>query len=94
VVPYYRVQTVVDSRTVFQRRRRLATLVVDTAGSSGLTGRQPRALDIDEARAADLRETVADRLQEALADRRSERRSERLSAVTADAAGLGRPSPG
>lgn len=85
VVPYYRVQTVVDSRTVFQRRRRLATLVVDTAGSSGLTGRQPRALDIDEERAAELREIVADRLQAALVERRAERRRERLRSMAADA---------
>ena len=81
VVPYYRVQTVVDSRTVFQRRRNLATLVVDTAGSSGLTGGQPRALDIDADRAAELRESVADRLQEALVRRRNQRRRERLRSI-------------
>jgi putative membrane protein len=88
VVPYYRVQTVLDSRTVFQRRRGLATLVVDTAGSSGLTGGQPRALDIDAERAADLRRTVADRLQAELARRRDERRRERIRSIesaTADA---------
>lgn len=84
VVPYYRVQTVVESRSVFQRRRRLATLVVDTAGSSGLTGQQPRALDIDEERAAELRETVADRLQAALVERREQRRRERLNSMATD----------
>jgi len=81
VIPYYRVQTVVDSRSVFQQRRRLATLVVDTAGSSGLTGGQPRALDIDAARAEALRETVADRLQTALSERRGERRAERIQSM-------------
>ncbi|PSQ44620.1 hypothetical protein BRD14_00810 [Halobacteriales archaeon SW_5_68_122] len=81
VVPYYRVQTVVNSRTVFQRRRNLATLVVDTAGSSGLTGGQPRALDIDADLAAELRESVADRLQEALVRRRQQRRQERLRSI-------------
>ena len=89
VVPYYRVQTVLDSRTVFQRRRDLATLVVDTAGTSGLTGGQPRALDIDAERAADLRRTVADRLQAELARRRDERRRERIRSIesaTPDAA--------
>lgn len=84
VVPYYRVQTVLDSQSVFQRRRGLASLVVDTAGSSGLTSRQPRALDIDADRAADLRETVADRLQTAVQRRRSERRRERLRSIDAD----------
>jgi putative membrane protein len=81
IVPYYRVQTVLDSQTVFQRRRRLASLVVDTAGSSGLTNRQPRALDIDEDRAAELREVVADRLQEMVRERRSQRRRERLEMI-------------
>ncbi len=84
VVPYYRVQTVVDSQTVFQRRRRLATLVVDTAGSSGLTNRQPRALDIDAERAAELREVVADRLQSSVVQRRSDRRRERLRSIGAE----------
>ena len=87
VVPYYRVQTVLNSRTVFQRRRRLATLVVDTAGSSGLTGGQPRALDIDADRAVELREAVADRLQESLDRRREERRRERLRSIGPPTAG-------
>jgi putative membrane protein len=87
VVPYYRVQTVLDSRTVFQRRRRLATLVVDTAGTSGLTNREPRALDIDERRAEELREVVADRLQEMLRRRRSQRRRERLRSIEAEPSG-------
>jgi len=69
---------------VFQRRRGLASLVVDTAGSSGLTNRQPRALDIDAERAADLRETVADRLQTAVQRRRSDRRRERLRSIEAE----------
>ncbi|MUV86533.1 PH domain-containing protein [Natronomonas sp. CBA1123] len=85
VVPYYRVQTVVDSQTVFQRRRRLATLVVDTAGSSGLTSGATRALDIDEARASELREIVADRLQQELVERREQRRRERLDSIEAAA---------
>ncbi|CAI49481.1 DUF304 domain protein [Natronomonas pharaonis DSM 2160] len=93
VVPYYRVQTVLDSQTVFQRRRRLATLVVDTAGSSGLTNRQPRALDIDEERAAELREEVADKLQEMVAYRREERREERVESMTAELADAD-PNPG
>ncbi|MES3517204.1 MAG: PH domain-containing protein [Natronomonas sp.] len=83
IVPYYRVQTVLDSQTVFQRRRYLATLVVDTAGSNGFTGGQPRALDIDAARADRLREDVGDKLQEAVARRRTERRRERLEAIEA-----------
>jgi putative membrane protein len=74
VVPYYRVQTVVESQTVFQRRRDLATVVVDTAGSRGLTSGDPQALDIEAGRASELRETVADRLQASLRTRRAVRR--------------------
>jgi len=84
VVPYYRVQTVLDSQTVFQRRRHLASLVVDTAGSGGLTNREPRALDIDAERAAELRERVADRLQESVRERRTERRRSRLRSIEAE----------
>ena len=84
VVPYYRVQTVLDAQTVLQRRRRLATLVVDTAGSGGLTSRQPRALDIDERRAEELREAVADRLQEMVRKRRTQRRRQRIRSIGTD----------
>ncbi|WP_048076727.1 PH domain-containing protein, partial [Halorubrum sp. AJ67] len=38
VVPYYRIQNVIDSRTVFQRRWGVATIVADTAGTGSLTG--------------------------------------------------------
>lgn len=81
IVPYYRVQTVLDSQSIFQRRRHLATLVVDTAGTSGITGRQPRALDIDATEAAQLREDVEDKLQIELAKRREQRRQARLESI-------------
>jgi putative membrane protein len=70
IVPDYRVQTVAETRTVFQRRRSLATLTVDTAGAGG--SRVARAVDIDAEAAVELRERVADRLQRALAARRSD----------------------
>jgi putative membrane protein len=81
VVPYYRVQTVVDSRTVFQRRRRLATVLIDTAGGGGITGNDARAIDIDADAAADLRETVHDRLQDSLDEARAVRRRRRLESI-------------
>lgn len=71
IVPDYRVQTVVETRTPFQRRRSLATVTIDTAGASG--SRVARAVDIDRERANELRETVADRLQRALDARRAGR---------------------
>lgn len=69
IVPAYRVQTVLSSRTVFQRRRRLASVVIDTAGSSSLMGDDAVAADIDAERADRLREAVADRLQVAIGRR-------------------------
>ncbi|QGN07034.1 hypothetical protein Hrd1104_06810 [Halorhabdus sp. CBA1104] len=72
IVPAYRVQTVVSSRSIFQRRRRLASVVIDTAGSSSLRGDDAVAADIDDAVATELREAVGDRLQTALTTRRSE----------------------
>ncbi|MFC7080246.1 PH domain-containing protein [Halorussus caseinilyticus] len=63
VVPYYRVQTVIQTGTVFQRRRRLASVVVDTASSAGGVA---AAVDVDAETAAELREFVAEKLQESL----------------------------
>ncbi|WP_436912179.1 PH domain-containing protein [Halosimplex marinum] len=70
VVPYHRVQTVFSSQTIFQRRRDLATVTVDTAGSQSLTGQDAKAVDIDAERAEEIREEVSDELYGALARRR------------------------
>jgi putative membrane protein len=69
VVPFHRVQTVAASQTVFQRRRNLGTLVVDTATSGGFWGGDAVALDIDVETAQDLQETVHDRFQRSLRER-------------------------
>jgi len=62
-VPYYRVQTAIDERTVFQRWRDLASVTADTASSASIVGGDATAHDIDEARARSLHPTVLDRLQ-------------------------------
>lgn len=67
VVPYDRVQTISSSQTVFQRRRSLGTVTVDTAGSGGIGSGDARAVDIDRDVAETLREEVAARFQQALA---------------------------
>jgi putative membrane protein len=69
IVPYYRVQTVSDSQTIFQRRRDLGTLVVDTASSGGFWGGDAVVLDVDIETARTLREQVHDRFQTAIARR-------------------------
>jgi putative membrane protein len=70
VVPYYRVQTVIDSRTVFQRRWRVGTVTADTAGSLSLVGHDAAAVDVDETTADAVRDALSDRLRTALAARR------------------------
>jgi len=70
VVPYYRVQTVIDSRTLFQRRWDVATVTADTAGSLSIGGADAAAVDVDEAVADDLRTALTTRLRESLAEQR------------------------
>ena len=72
VVPYYRVQTLAESATVFQRRRNLATLVVDTAGAQGIGSADARALDIGGDRAGELRQELESRFETALAAARTD----------------------
>jgi putative membrane protein len=70
VVPYYRVQTVIDRRGPLQRRWRLATVVFDTAGSGSGGDPDAAAVDVDRETADRLRAAAADRLRDALARRR------------------------
>ncbi|EMA39997.1 PH domain-containing protein [Halococcus hamelinensis] len=74
VVPYYRVQTVNEDHTIFQRRWNLATVVVDTAGTGSLGREGARAVDFDRHEADALRETVRRRLRRSVIERRMERR--------------------
>ncbi|MFB6307971.1 MAG: PH domain-containing protein [Haloarculaceae archaeon] len=73
LVPYYRVQTVVGERTVFQRWRNLASVTADTASSASLLGGSATAHDIDDATARDLHRSLRDRLREDLRRRKGER---------------------
>jgi len=66
-VPYYRVQTAIDERTVFQRWRELASVTADTASTASIVGTDATAHDIDEATAKSLHPTLLERLQENLA---------------------------
>jgi len=91
LVPYFRLQTVFVSRTIFQRRRRLASVVADSASSSGLLGGDAVAHDLDEGDADGLREELLDRLRGDLAARRREasRRRDRRAAGVSAARGVG-----
>jgi putative membrane protein len=70
VVPVYRVQTVIQTATPFQRFRSLATVAIDTAGSLSVTDRGARAVDFDASETTKLRETVRQALHETLVMRR------------------------
>ena len=74
VVPYYRIQTVIDTRTIFQRRWNVGTVVADTAGSLSVLGSDAAALDIDRVDVERVREELTDRLQASLEDRRRDRK--------------------
>ncbi|MFB6154310.1 MAG: PH domain-containing protein [Haloferacaceae archaeon] len=89
VVPYDRVQTVIDSRSPFQRRWRLATVTADTAGSLSLVNQDAAAVDVDAETAEALREKLADRTRDAVARRRVERRERRLETLGGDVADAG-----
>jgi putative membrane protein len=73
IVPYYRVQTVIQRETPFQRRWKLATVIVDTASSIGLRSTDGHAADVDGAEADELRELVARRLGREVKRKRNER---------------------
>ncbi|MDS0293240.1 PH domain-containing protein [Halogeometricum luteum] len=70
VVPYYRIQTVIDTRTIFQRRLGLASVTVDTAGSLSIGGQDAAAVDIDAEDADALRGELESRLRIAVAAHR------------------------
>ena len=91
-VPYHRLQTVIDSRTLFQRRWRVATVIGDTAGSLSVLGDDAAAVDIEVDDAVTLRSELRDRLRASLADRRHQRTDG--SAATRDTRAVGDDTSG
>ncbi|MCU4740494.1 PH domain-containing protein [Natronoglomus mannanivorans] len=77
IVPYYRVQSVVYQQTLFQRRRRLASITADTASSAAFFGRAATAYDIDVTRALQVQQGLNERLQERLLERKRRRQLDR-----------------
>ncbi|WP_265111615.1 PH domain-containing protein [Halosolutus halophilus] len=75
VVPYYRVQAVVHTQTVFQRRRRLANVTADTASSASFFGRAGTAYDVDADHGLEMQAHIETRLQERLRARDRDRSS-------------------
>ncbi len=83
IVPYYRIQTVSSSQSVFQRRRDLATLTVDTATSGGFWGGDAVVPDIDSELTDQLREQSHDSFQRSIVERKS-RRARSTNATSAN----------
>lgn len=80
IVPSFRLQTVIRTRTVFQRRWGVASVTADTASSASLIGGDATVHDIDpdgsqqlsDRLVAELTESLAARKRRELAARRSE----------------------
>jgi putative membrane protein len=87
VVPYYRLQTVVTERSVFQRRWDLASVVADTAAASTLRSSTATAYDLDEGDASALHDHLRDGLLADLAERRAAEQAERARRQAAGTAG-------
>lgn len=64
IVPYYRLQNLIDTRTIFQRRWDLASLTLDTASTGTRT--DSTAVDIDEGTSEHLRNEIFERFQRSL----------------------------
>lgn len=64
VTPYYRVQNLIQTETVFQRRWSLSSLTLDTAGN--LISSDSKASDLDAEEASELREEVFGKFKESL----------------------------
>ncbi len=73
VVPYYRVQTVSSTASVLQRRWSLASLTVDTAGTSLVSSNDGHAVDYDLGDVDSMRERVHEMLQDSLTLKRLQR---------------------
>ncbi len=84
VVPYYRIQSVINSQTIFQRRRRLATVTADTASSASFFGRAATAIDLDSGRGATLQEQLGEELQAELRARGGDRSLDILESGSVD----------
>ncbi len=63
VVPYFRVQNLVKSESIFQRRWEQATITIDTAGSIWTN---PRIIDMDTEQASKTRNKLFERFQQSV----------------------------
>ncbi|MFP8956229.1 PH domain-containing protein [Natrialbaceae archaeon A-CW3] len=72
VIPYYRIQTISNRRSVFQRRLGLTSVVVDTASSATFIWDPPTIYDVRLEDGRNTASTSRKRLQTALRERRAQ----------------------
>jgi putative membrane protein len=77
IVPSFRLQTVIVTRTIFQRRWGLASVTADTASSASVVGGDAKVFDVAPEKAEELRESLLVRLGDSLADRKREEKRRR-----------------
>jgi putative membrane protein len=65
IVPYYRIQNLIETQTIFQRRWNLASLTIDTAGSTAFLD-NPVVHDLDAEELKELKQQVYSRFQDSL----------------------------
>jgi putative membrane protein len=70
IVPVFRLQNVLITRTIFQRRWGLASVTADTASSASIVGGEAVIYDVDPERADEIRVSLLERLNAALAERK------------------------
>ena len=70
VIPYYRIQTISNRRSIFQRRLGLTSVVVDTASSQTFIWATPTIYDVYLEDGREVAHASRRRLQSALAERR------------------------
>ncbi|MEZ3143078.1 PH domain-containing protein [Halobaculum sp. MBLA0143] len=83
IVPAFRLQTVILTRTLFQRRWDLASVTADTASSASVIGSDATVHDVDPERAESIRVALLERLDGSLAERRHAARQRAVARATA-----------
>lgn len=63
--PYFRIQNLIESQTILQRRWRLSTVNIDTAGSNNIFN-QTSAVDLDPRKAEEFKKEIFKKFQNSL----------------------------
>lgn len=70
IVPYYRLQNLITSSTIFQRRLDLENLTFDVAGTDGILTRNPEIFDLNRKTSEKLRESIFESFRNSKLDKK------------------------